>query len=536
MIKSLTLKNVFLFKDQKIFFDKGLNVLTGETGSGKTTIISSIEIILGSKALESVIKKDSTTGVIEAEFEIENKTNIISFLKENGYEIENNQLILRREILRNGKNRTFINDQLASLTILKELGNMLIEMVSQNSCLELFSPSYQQNLLDTYSNITDQVENFSKLFTESKNLNKSLEKLIYLKEENNALLSQYKTDLNKLNEINLKPNEEESLTNEYNILINANEIYEKVDSILKSLKDNDNNIETVFYNFSNTLEKLSQIDPKLKESQQHIKNAIIEIEEATYLLNSYKSSLNCDPNRLEEIDTRLLQIHNLKKRFKDESLDIQKHKNILEEKIKTIEKIEDDIIEIRSKLDNTNLKLDNLAKKISEKRIYTALLFEKKIEDNLRLLNMPNASFKIKISPSTRSSSGDNLVEFYFSANIGEKVLPLKQCVSGGELARILLVIKTLLSHQDNTPCIIFDEIDANIGGHTATLVAEKLDLLSNSKQIICITHFIQVAKASKNHFKITKKEENNKAITIIEKLSQKAKEGEFQRMIGIKF
>ena len=220
MIKSLTLKNVFLFKDQKIFFDKGLNVLTGETGSGKTTIISSIEIILGSKALESVIKKDSTTGVIEAEFEIENKTNIISFLKENGYEIENNQLILRREILRNGKNRTFINDQLASLTILKELGNMLIEMVSQNSCLELFSPSYQQNLLDTYSNITDQVENFSKLFTESKNLNKSLEKLIYLKEENNALLSQYKTDLNKLNEINLKPNEEESLTNEYNILIN----------------------------------------------------------------------------------------------------------------------------------------------------------------------------------------------------------------------------------------------------------------------------------------------------------------------------
>lgn len=478
-MKSLKIQNLILIEKAEIQFGPGLNILTGETGSGKSAILSAIRLIAGERADNSCIRKGADFALVEA-------------LLENG-------TFIRREIYRSGKNRCFIDDAQVTLSALKETIN--IEMVDQSATLE------ERPLLDTFANLLDDVKAFEASHAEEK----ALAHLLQIPKDQQ--LAWVEKDLALLEETPWK--EEAALTEEHNRLTHSQELAEKMAAAASALAES-----ASLKRIHTLLDQCARFDSKLTPLSQSLKSALLELDEVTRSVQSYSDNLEADPNRLSLVEKQISAIETLKRRF---GPDLESQKQKLLADLDRLTHLDTQI----ASLHTLSQKNAQLAQAITQKRQKAAPLLASQALTELKSLNIPHAQFQIHVGDTF------NDIRFLFSANPGLPPLPLEQCASGGEKSRLLLALKTILA--DGTSCLVFDEIDSNVGGHTAAILGEKLKRLAEKRQVICVTHFVQVAKQATFHFLVSKATQGDTAYTHITKLSEKEKEIEYSRMLGQK-
>ena len=533
MLTSLFIKNYALINHLQVNFSNGLTIITGETGAGKSILLGGLSLILGKRADVSHINDASKKCIIEATFDIANYNLKAMFNAEDlDYESET---IIRREILPSGKSRAFVNDSPVNLNTLTILGKHLIDIHSQHQTLELTNNDFQFQIIDALANNQSSLREYKQKLKEYKETKVKLEKLNNIKAE--AIKEHdYNTFLLKeLEEANLVIGELESLEIEYETLSNVEEIKEGLTLSNQLLSDEQVGVLTTLATLKSSLYTLSELSGVYKELYNRINSTLIELDDLFSDLESAQEKLEVNPNRLEQVNTKLQAIHNLI--LKHSVADIDELINIqitLSNKVALSENIDEDIELKLKELNTIKKELDNSSKIIHDQRekAIPQLVFQ--LENILADLGMENAKFDISVKLENEYlSNGKDSLLFLFMANKGGEFKPLKKAVSGGELSRIMLAIKSILSKYIQLPSIMFDEIDSGISGEISNKMATIMLQMSKTLQVFTITHIPQIAAKGDSHFKVYKEDINNKTTTHLQKLNNDERIVEIAQMLG---
>lgn len=520
MLHALSLTSFILIDQLSITFDRGFYVLTGETGAGKTLLIQAIHLLTGKKVSADLIRTGEEKAIIEATFHIDHLPKVQEILQESGIDFDPDELlIIRREVHKNSKNRIFINAQMAPLSLLSDLGPHLIELVSQNTSQSIRQAETQRDFLDLYGQI--DLHPFQNSYAEEQALREKLQTL--LEETKGDKKERLKWEWEEWEKFDYQEGEEETLFEEYKTLASSKESLEKLSSLQSSLDD------PYLLSTLTGLQKLSS-DTSLSE---HLESAVVHLQEASFLVSKKLDAIEGSPERYQELEVRLSTLNRLKKKYHLESSEIAPHLEKLKETIDLLENFDEKLESLRSQIGKKSEENLSLAKSLSEKRKKVAEDLSKALEKELHTLNFPNAKAPIHFEGKPIGPKGIDAITFLLAANKGEAPASLKDQSSGGEVARYLFALKILLATKAGLPTLIFDEIDANVGGETATLVGQKLKALGESTQVLAITHFPQVARFADHHLHIAKKEKNGRTFTEIIPLTSNDKDQELLRMLG---
>lgn len=527
MLKILNIKNLILIEACEIEFQKGLNILSGETGAGKTALLEAIALVLGQRADSASIRHGAEKAVVEAAFDIENEFLIQGFLKEATIEFDPKELLLlRREISRQGRSRSMINCQMVPLPLMQKLGSFLVDMIGQHSHQELRSLEAQRSLLDLFCNTKQDVFLFNAAWTQEKEYETALDLLTEESAKRERSLETLLREKKELEEAMLQEGEEEKLFEEYQKLAHSQELTEKCAFLIEELSK----IPSLLSRYKNLCDQIAVMDPSLNDSSSLLYEAFVNVKEVSHHLTGYLGHLESNPGRFKFLEERLTTLERLKKKYGNPIQYLQR----LIIQYSHLENLDEEIDTLKASLQKAKENTKKLVLQLREKRKNGALAWEKDINNSLRELNMANAQFNIVLEEQARTLSGEDSIQFWLSPNKGEKSITVKENASGGELSRLLFAIKTTLASKNNTPTLIFDEIDANVGGKTASIIGTKLRELGLHRQVFCITHFPQVASCADHHFGVHKKEVEGRTFASITLLNSSLREKELQRMIGI--
>ncbi len=507
MLKTLKIQNLILVKETEIHFGEHFNVLTGETGAGKSAILAAIGLIMGDRTDIHLIGKHSNFATVEATFQ--------------------NGITIRRELDKSGKNKCFLNGQITPLSSLKSIISPLIERVDQSSSLSLFEIDEQRDILDTFANTKEIAKCYTESYLETQKLQKELQEKKLQSATKSRDLAILEEDLAILEDVNWKEEEETSLYQEHKRLVHSQELTQKIENILTILENNK------FKQVHLLLEGCSRIDETLSSLASDSKSIQIEMSEIERNLISYLDRLDSNPNQLSIIEERMAKIEQLKKRFGQTHAEMQASKEKIISQIENLNLIDEKIKELEDIVKTKQKETEEIAETLSALRKNAAPQLASLTLKELGVLNLQNANFEISITSQELNKHGKDEIRFLFAANLGSPLKELKTAASGGELSRLLFSIKKVLAQKAQAACLIFDEIDSNVGGQTATILGEKLKEIALHKQVICITHFTQVARFATDHFLVSKKETNNETLSSIKKIEMDEKEQEYQRMLG---
>jgi len=548
MLEYLRIRNFALIDDLRINFKKGLNILTGETGAGKSIIIGALNVILGEKANVENIRSGEDKAILEAMFDISNNLQVQSILNNSGIEYEKGEpLILRREINIDGKSRNYINSTPTTLSKLKEIGTYLVDIHGQHEHQSLLNVNTHMELLDRFGHLEKEKQELAERFKEYVNLKNTFEKLEMNEKEKMRMIDLLKFSINEIESANLKVGEDIELEKEYNILNNQEKIFQNIEEAYGKLYSSENDIYSNLKEVILSLSEIEKYDSNIVNAKQKLEEAYYQIEDVIEYLRDYKTGFEYSPERLDAIIDRMELISNLKKKYGDTIEDILNYKEKCIKDLDAIEQSEEEIEKIKSKIVNVIEDLNRLAKNLSGRRRVMAKLFEEKIIENLKELDMGKCVFNVNFSYKEDlhgivnmdgksyklTENGIDYVEFLISTNVGEDVKPLKKIASGGEISRVMLALKTVLNEVDRVNTMVFDEIDVGIGGKTADVVGRKVKFLSKAKQIILITHQPQIARYADTHFFIEKQVIGNRTITKLKELSSQERIDEIARMLA---
>lgn len=554
MLEKLFIKNYLIIKEAELKFTKGLNILTGETGAGKTIIIDALSLILGERADYSIIKDTNDKLVIEGQFEFDNNQRVYDFLKNNDLLSESfsshNTVVLRRELLKKGMSRGFINDITVSILQLKNFGDIIIDIHSQNEHQSLLKKESHIKLLDSFIGDKDLFSKYKSDFFEYLKLVKKYEELINKKDSIVERKNFIEFQLKEINNVNPQEGEEENLEKELNKIENTEEISLSLNNSLLLLYENENNVIAALSSVSKELKKVVRYDSDLKKILDDIESYYISLKETADTLNNYNNSINFDQVKIEQIRSRLGSINFIKKKFNlSESELINKAKKLKDE-LDCVENFDFEIEQLQKQIDEKREKLFDNALKISSLRKRFGKKLEEQVNSYFKEVGLDSAEFKVHIDLTETdkkglytveennkvisiSERGIDDVEFMVKINKGSELFPLRKTASGGEVSRIMLAIKASLSGKDEIPVLVFDEIDAGISGRIADKVGKVLKQLSKSHQIISITHLPQIAAMSNTHLQVSKKEDDKKTIALIKTLSEKEKVNEIAKLLS---
>ena len=533
MLTSLSIKNYALIDNLQVNFNNGLTIITGETGAGKSILLGGLSLILGKRADVSHINNTSKKCIIEATFDIENY-NLKRVFRDEYLDYES-ETIIRREILPSGKSRAFINDSPVNLNALTVLGKYLIDIHSQHQTLELTNNDFQFQIIDALANNKVNLKEYSLKLDLYKETEKALNSLNNLKAEfikehdYNAFL------LNELDEAKLISGELEALETEYETLSNVEDIKEELSSSNNLLSDEQVGVLNTLTMLKNSLFKLSNISGIYKNLYDRVNSTLIEIDDLFGDLERFQEDIEADPNRLEFVNAKLQAIHNLL--LKHSVNDVDELLNIkfeLANKVASAENIDADIELKLKELNDLKSELNRIAKIIHKQResAIPQLVFQ--LEEILSDLGMETAKFDISVTLEDRFLfNGKDSLSFLFKANKGGDFKLLKKAVSGGELSRIMLAIKSILSKYIQLPSIVFDEIDTGVSGEISNKMANIMIKMSRSIQVFTITHLPQIAAKGDTHFKVYKEEINKKTTTQLIKLNDDERIVEIAQMLG---
>lgn len=512
MITNLHIKNIGIIEDVEINLNNGFNVLTGETGAGKTLIIDSLKIISGGRFSKEMIRKGETNSFVE----------LCMYEPENTVAIEGN-IIVSREIYSNGRNLCKINGRLVTVNELKEFMSHFIEIHGQNDNQILLDNKTQLGYVDNFigEDIAQIKEKYGELYYERKNIKKKLQENYGDEKEKQRMLDLLRYQLNEIEEANLKLNEEDELEEKRKIFINSEKIAEslkKADQLI-----GDNSIDFLS-DAIRALEKIETIDNKYEKVNSSLKNIYYELQELSRDINSYKEDTYFDEYERDELENRLNLIFTLKRKYGNNIEEILKYKEDINSQIEHIENLEEYNNKLKTRLKKVELRMIDYAKIINQKRVSNGKIIAQKINKELQDLEMKNAHISVKVEYDENNfyETGKDNVELMIKTNVGEDEHELSKIVSGGEMSRIMLSIKKVLADTDKMPIIIFDEIDTGISGKAAKVVAEKLKAISNSHQVLCISHLATATAMADYNYFISKNVSDDRTKTSVKLLSEK--------------
>jgi DNA repair protein RecN (Recombination protein N) len=528
MLKELRVKNYAIIDELSLEFEPGLNVLTGETGAGKSIIIGALGVALGQRAYTEMIKTGAPEAVVEAFFDIGDHP----LLGEMGID-GSEGIVIRRVVSRAGKTKTYINDTMVNVQSLASLGSRLVDIHGQNEHQSLLSSDNQLRLLDRFGGLDPLREKVALQFRETEALRGKIEGLKAGAREAEQRLDLLKFQVSEIESAALEPGEDERLEEEQAILSNLNRLNELTEGAYAGLYgDEGSTVERLTHAVS-SLKEMSSIDKSVEEIIRVLEQALALTEDASHSLRAHKDRYEPDPSRLEAVGDRLELIRKLKKKYGDTIADILAFLERAKGELGSIETSGESLEEMEDALRHGEERLHALAGELSKKRKTVAANLESSVTEVLKDLALEKSEFRVKLEESPVSAAGSDEVEILFSANLGEAAKPLSKVASGGELSRIMLAIKSILREADEIPVLVFDEVDAGIGGKTAHNVARKLKETSKTHQVLLITHLPQIASAADVHARILKVGAGGGVAVKVEKLSGRERQEEVARMLG---
>ena len=520
MLQSLHIQNYAIIDEIKIDFTNNLNIITGETGAGKSILMGALSLILGERADSSVLVDNTKKCFIEGSFFVDAKPEIQSFLNSNDLD-SNENLLLRREISNNGKSRAFINDTPVNLQQLKSLTYLLVDLHQQFDALELGESDFQREVLDALAENEKHLLNYSSIYKKWIETKKQLENLQKEQISFQKEFDYHQFLFNELDELNLKENELENLEEELKILNNSEGIKSSLNKVYFDLKDAEQPVVTTIKQAIQQLQQFNDVHKSIGPLLERLTSTHIELLDIAAEVETINDAVVYDEERIQIINDKLslgyklLKKHNVS--FTNDLIVIQKN---LEQKLRAVLDIEEQIKTKQVETDRLFVELDEVAEIISKNRAKQIQPFSNKVNELLKQVGMPNALIKVELSKSNLNEYGKDEIDFLFDANKSNKFEPIRKVASGGELSRLMLCIKSLVAQKINLPTLIFDEIDSGISGEAAKQVSIIMQGLSQNRQIICITHQPQIAAKANNHLFVYKELEQEKIKTKIKKLS----------------
>lgn len=534
MLRELFIQNIILIESAKLEFEFGFYVFSGETGAGKTAVLEALSLALGKKADPKIVRAGKDKGFVEALFELKKGSPLFSILKEAGIEVEDEELLVKREVSSLGKSKVYLNNQMAQLALLKQIAPFLMEIVSQHATQTLFDIEFHRDLLDrfgAYQSLTKEVKD---THFQLQSMKRDLASLIEKETNENRLKSEWSEALEEIESAQVQAiDEDEKLFQEYETLSMSEEIHSQLSKTYHVLLEDEHSILGALKAESSALYKLQLSTPEFKSLQEDFRSLVESLSDLAYSLLKYRDSIEENPQRLFELDERLKLLRSLCKSYGPTLQDVLNNKEQLQLSLSQFHEISESKQELIKAIEEKEKQLQNLCQELSNKRAKAKEKLIEKIESLFTELNLTNAKFSIDLSPIVISDKGAEQVEFFLQANKGEKRTSLREKVSGGELSRVLLALKVILSELEEVPTLIFDEIDANVGGETAPKIAKLFKKMSQNKQVIIITHLPQVAAFADHHYQIRKQEEHQRTYSIVEQLDEKQKLKEIERMLG---
>ena len=547
MLKELSIKNFTIIENLHICFSDGLTILSGETGAGKSIIINAVNLLLGSRASAKLIRTGVETAELEALFKITPESRVFKILDEQGGKASE-ELLIRRIISRGDRHRIYINGHLATIQMLNQATENLASISGQHAHQGLLKEDLQLMIIDQFGGLTPIRNKIYRLFHEIVPLIQKLRKLNNIRDRQAEHINLLEFQKKEILDASIKPGEDASLEQEKIRLKNGEELYSAVYSSIEDLYSAKGAVVERLVEVKKNLDKATAIDPELTPKAKELSEATFRIEDIAEELRTYLKIITIDDKRLEEVESRLDILTRLKRKYGGTLEAVISHLETIDQELSGIENISGQINDIETKLSELHRELSGLSLELSSKRSQTAKLLAKKVEKELASLRMSGTKFKISLQTipasdnsdphlvvkgNTINETGIDQANFLIAPNVGEDLKPMASIASGGELSRIVLALKAILAEKGSVETLVFDEVDAGIGGSVAEAVGKKLSKLARYHQIICITHLPQIAKFGDNHFRITKNVSQGRTITSINPLNEKDRIKEIARMLG---
>ena len=546
MLKEIKISNFAIIKNLRVEFLPGLNVLTGETGAGKSILMSALNLILGGRADTDYIRSGETTATVEAVFQIDDPA-LLGDLRAHGIETENGELLVKRNVAHNGKSRCFLNDGNITVATLAKIGNRLVDIHGQHDHQALLRAETHVELLDLYGKNKTACQRFGLLFADCQSCKRDLEAMRLQEKTRRERQELLQFQLNEIEQAGLSPEEEEELKTEKNKLQHAEKLRQTVGETLSRLSETEGNALEQLGRAQREIESLLDMDPALKIQAERAETAYCELEEMVAELQTYLRAIESNPQHLEEIEDRLAEINGLKRKYGMDIAAILGQQEKLAQELDTLGANQEKMDDLKKAIQQREKTLAELATHLAGEREKTAKKFKTAVEKELRDLGMAEVQFGVRFDyPQDTGgfvafrgntvklhAGGIGTVEFLFSPNPGEELRPLIKIASGGELSRVMLALKSILHAEDPVPVMVFDEVDAGIGGKVAEKVGVKLAKVAIGKQVFCITHLPQIAGMAEAHFRVQKTVKDSRTHSSIVKLDYDERVEEIARMSG---
>ena len=537
MLVELIVENYAVVEQARIRFGEGLNVLTGETGSGKSIVVDSLSLLLGARASAEMIRSGEAKARVSGIFALDKTPETEALLATTGIEhADDEELIVEREIAANGKSRAFVANRPVTTAFLRQLAPALGDIHGQNDQQLLFSAAAQRELLDDYARSGDLLTRVGNIFAEWRATGEKLKELSENEQEKLRLLDLWTFQRNEIETVQPRVGEDAELEAERRILQNMTRLQESASAAFASLYESPDSATTQLRQAQKRVEELLRIDSSLAETGSSLKQASVALEEATYALRDYLGKLEGDPDRLEDVETRLEALDKLKRKYGG---GLEEVLAFLAEVSRQADEVEN-ASEHRAALEAQQKRLaeqyEVLAGELSETRKSAAARLSRQVETELQGLAMSGTQFQITLEPGIWTASGFDEIVFLVSPNRGEELKPLDKVASGGELSRIALALKTAMGDagaRDGIHTLVFDEVDTGVGGAAAAAVGRRLKTLSRQNQVICVTHLAQIAGFADHHYAVSKHEKKGRVTTAIQELEREDRAREIGRMLS---
>jgi DNA repair protein RecN (Recombination protein N) len=533
MLKELNIQNYALFNSVEVSFPSNLSIITGETGSGKSILLGALSLLLGQRAEADLVNDKSKKCIVEGMF-VSSSDELKALFLQNDLDY-GTEVTIRREVSPEGKSRAFINDTPVTLAQLKAVTSRLIDIHSQHENLLLNESEFQLSVLDAYASHKTTVAEYRQFFLRYKSVLKELEELV--SKENEAVKEKdyLEFQLKEMLDANLVEGEEKAMAEELEFLTHSEQIKETLVISARILKSGDANALSILSDVRNKLSSIAAYNPKLGELLERLNAAVIELKDLGGEIEFLEEKINFDSERVSSLTERLEFIYHLLHKHRVKTIgELLKVRDNMDGRLNNISSLENSIVKLTGEKEILQKRLKSLAGNISAGREKIIPVLQSEIQRSLTMLGMPDAQFKIeKQSVENFGNYGTDAVKFLFSANKGKELREVEKVASGGELSRVMLVIKSLIAKYTELPAIIFDEIDSGVSGKVAGQVAELVLKISKSMQVIMITHLPQIASRGNAHFLVYKGNENNKTVTHIKELSPGERIEEIARMIS---
>jgi len=534
MLTELRIRDYAVVEDLTLSLGPGLNALTGETGAGKSIIVGALSLLLGERASSSVVRAGAERATVEAAFDVSGLPGLRDRMDELGFRPEDGHLILRREVAAEGRNRAWVNGSPATATVVGELGSALVDLHGQHEHQTLLRSGEQRDILDAFAGSVERAAGVRALFEELQEVARELDRREVRRREIESRADFLRFQRDEIEGAGLQPGEDEELDAEVARHEHAEELLEGAGRAHEALYAGDGAVSDTLAGIRDLLSRLARVDASLEPAVELLNDAYHGVVEAGRQMADYADTVDHDAGRLQEVRQRLDLLFRLKRKYGPELADVLEQGQRVREELEELEESDHDLQALRNRMEEVRGRLRDEAASLSEVRREAAGTLAAQVEGLLPELGMPGARFEVRLEPLAEvSAGGDETVRFLVAANAGFEPEPLSRVASGGELSRVMLALKSILAAEDQVPVLVFDEIDAGIGGVVATAVARTLHDVAREHQVFVVTHLPQLASRAASHLLVEKGRSGERASTTVRSLDGEERVEEVARMLG---